>query len=471
MFNRLLNKLFQISLILFIFSLNFIFCSKKSDSYLILPLVNNTSDNSNFNNTNNAGTNPANSNLDLAFNSKGFVVQDMSSGYSKVNSMIVDSYGKILVAGHCFDGRNTNFCVAKFNPDGSLDTTFGNSGKVHINLFRNIGDNFYAAYSIEFDRSLSNYYKPILMSGYCNGRFCIIKLNYDGSLDKNFGSSGVVTLDPISYPYDDALISRYSILPSYGDYFLVAYTCNDANSRKFCVSKLYYNGALYTTFGTNGKTIIDIGSGDDYVTAIKFQSNKIVVTGSCSDGTSFKFCVARLNIDGSLDTTFGTNRKNIIDIASGDDYATSMEIEISERIRLGGYCFDQDSYKFCMASLKVNGFLDDQLFGVLSKVIYNIDNGNDFAYSLKIQSDGKILLGGHCGNGIGYYRFCFIRLWDNRPDYTFGSNGKIIADFVLGNEFGRSIAIQQDGKILLSGECDSNGDFNHNKFCIARFKN
>ncbi len=328
MFNRFLNKLKQISLILFIFSINFLFCSKKNDSYLILPIVDNTSGSSNSNNTNTSGSghnnNPASSYIDPTFNSKGFVVLYISSGYSKANSMIVDFDEKILIGGHCFDGRNTNFCLAKFNSDGSLDTTFGNSGKAHINILRNTGDIFYA-YSIEFDRSLSNYQKPILMSGYCNGRFCIIKLNYDGSWDKSFGSSGVVTLDQTPFPHQDHL-NRYTILPTYGDLFYVAYICNDANSHKFCISRLYYNnGTLDTTFGTNGTTKIDIASGNDYVTSIKFQNNdKIVVAGSCSDGTSFKFCVARLNLNGSLDTSFGTNGKTIIDIGSGDDYATSL---------------------------------------------------------------------------------------------------------------------------------------------------
>ena len=96
-------------------------------------------------------------------------------------------------------------------------------------------------------------------------------------------------------------------------------------------------------------------------------------------------------------------------------------------------------------------------------IIQPIGSWNDYGYSLAIQPDGKILLGGYCS-----YDFCIARFnSDGTLDTSFGTGGKVIQPIGSGNDWGQSLAIQPDGKILLGGVC-SNGS--NNDFCIARFK-
>ncbi len=168
---------------------------------------------------------------------------------------------------------------------------------------------------------------------------------------------------------------------------------------------------------------------------------------------------------GELDTTFDGSGFAIIDIASGNDFGYSLAIQSDGKILLGGYCWDNDgSNKFCIARFNTNGTIDTS-FGSSGKVIQDIASGDDYGESLAIQPDGKILLGGYCIDGST--KFCIARFnTDGTLDTSFGSSGKVIENIASGNDFGYSLAIQPDGKILFGGYCNDGS----NKFCLARFK-
>ena len=109
----------------------------------------------------------------------------------------------------------------------------------------------------------------------------------------------------------------------------------------------------------------------------------------------------------------------------------------------------------------------DTSFGTSGKVIQSIGSADDYGYSLAIQTDGKILLGGYCSNGSNY-DFCIARFnSDGTLDTSFGSNGKVLQPIGSFYDAGQSFAIQPDGKILLGGSCQGVSNFD---FCIARFK-
>ena len=114
------------------------------------------------------------------------------------------------------------------------------------------------------------------------------------------------------------------------------------------------------------------------------------------------------------------------------------------------------------------GVLDTSFNSPKGFIIQPIGSSNDWGYSLAIQPDGKILLAGYCNIGVSNEDFCIARFnSDGTLDTTFGSGGKVIQPIGSANDKGFSLAIQSDGKILLGGYClnGSNTDF-----CIARFK-
>jgi uncharacterized delta-60 repeat protein len=223
-------------------------------------------------------------------------------------------------------------------------------------------------------------------------------------------------------------------------------------------------GVLDTSFNSPyGFIVQPIGSGDDKVSSLAIQPDgKILLGGYCSNGSNNDFCIARFNSNGTLDTTFGSSGKVIQPIGSGDDEVSSLAIQSDGKILLGGYCSEGffRSY-FCIARFNSDGTLDTT-FGSSGKVIESISSSIlDKGYSLAIQPDGKILLGGGCTPPTDCCFFdeiasdlCIARFNSNGTlDTSFGSNGKEVVIQPIGSisNYGYSLAIQPNGKILLGG--------------------
>jgi len=420
---------------------------------------NNNSGSSDNSNNNNSGSNrntftKAIAVLDTSFNSpNGFIIQPIGSFDDYGYSLAIQPDGKILLGGYCYDGGNRDFCIARFNSNGTLDTSFGIGGKViqSIGLAGDIGRSLV----IQSDGK-------ILLGGYCDGGsdydFCIARFNSNGTLDTSFGTKGKI-IQPIGSDSDfgDSL----AIQPD--GKILLGGSCLNVSNSDFCIARFNSNGTIDTTFGSSGKVILPIGSYYDYGHSLAIQPDgKILLGGRCSIRGYYDFCIARFNSNGTLDTTFGSNGIVIQPIGSRDDFGDSLAIQPDGKILLGGYC----GYNFCIARFNSDGTLDTS-FGSSGKVIQYIGSGDDRGKSLAIQHDGKILLGGYC-NISGNVDFCIARFNPNGTlDTNFGNGGKVIQPIGSGDDHGFSLAIQPDGKILLGGTCRgvSNDDF-----CIARFK-
>ncbi len=154
-------------------------------------------------------------------------------------------------------------------------------------------------------------------------------------------------------------------------------------------------------------------------------------------------------------------------IGSSSGNGQSLAIQPDGKILLGGYCYNGSDYDFCIARFDSDGNLDTTFNYPNGYKIQSIGSGNDEGFSLAIQPDGKILLGGYC-QGVSNADFCIARFnSDGTLDTSFGSSGKVIQNIGSSNDIGYSLAIQLDGKILLGGYC-SNGS--NPDFCIARFQ-
>jgi uncharacterized delta-60 repeat protein len=394
--------------------------------------------------------------LDTTFGSSGKVIQPIGSGRDNAYSLAIQPDGKILLGGHCYKGIYWDFCIARFNSDGTLDTSFDTDGKV----IQDIGSSHDYGYSLAIQPD-----GKILLGGECynvsNDDFCIARFNSNGSPDTSFGSSGKV-IQPIGSSNDGG----YSLTIQSDGKILLGGDCYNGSNYDFCIARFETNGTRDNSFGTNGKVIQSIGSANDWGRSLVIQSDgKILLGGFCSNGSNWDFCIARFNSDGTLDTTFGTSGKVIQSISSSYDKGYSLAIQPDGKILLGGYCSNGSNIDFCIARFETNGTLDNS-FGTNGKVIQSIGSANDSGRSLTIQSDGKILLGGDCRNGSNI-NFCIARFETNGTlDTSFGTGGKVIQHIGSAIDWGYSLAIQPDGKILLGGAC-SNGS--NRDFCIARF--
>ena len=119
------------------------------------------------------------------------------------------------------------------------------------------------------------------------------------------------------------------------------------------------DGSLDTSFDTDGKVTTAIGSATDYGRSVAIQSDgKIVVAGYSNNGSNFDFALARYNTDGSLDTYFDSDGKITTAIGSSNDYAFSVAIQSDGKIVVAGYSYNESGGEFALARYNTDGSLD-----------------------------------------------------------------------------------------------------------------
>ncbi|MEO7255493.1 MAG: hypothetical protein ABIZ64_14805, partial [Casimicrobium sp.] len=277
--------------------------------------------------------------LDTSFGGTGSVVTPVSpsTGDDRASSMVVQPDGKIVVGGGC----ENDFCMVRYLPNGSLDSTFGSGGKVTQSLLGNDSAN---AMALQPDDKL-------VLVGACrlpnstDGRMCAARFTATGALDTTFGA------------------------------------------------------------GVGWVTVNVTGGGDSARAVALQSDGRIVMAGACAElfgGTGSDFCLARLNASGLIDTTFGTAGIIVNTFGGGNvaQGAFAVVVEANRFIVVAGYCQVGSYDSFCVARYVANGSMLDNTFGggtgvVTTQVAASV---NTRAYGLAYQPDGKILVSGECGS-------------------------------------------------------------------------
>jgi uncharacterized delta-60 repeat protein len=381
--------------------------------------------------------------LDITFDGDGKVTTDFGIDHDQARGVAIQSDGKIMVAGYSYNGSNYDFALTRYNANGSLDTTFDGDGKVTTA----VGSSHDEANSV----AIQSDGKIVVAGSSVNGGwkdFALARYNTNGSPDTTFDGDGKVTTSVGSfddYAYSVAIQSDGKIViagVSSGDFALVRYNSN---------------GSLDTTFDFDGKVTTAVGSSYDYANSVTIQSDgKIVVAGSSYNGSSHDFALARYNSNGSLDTIFDGDGKITTAVGSSDDEAHSVAIQSDGKIVVAGYSYNGSNMDFAVARYNSNGSLDTTFDGD-GKVTTDLASPDDFAYSVAIQSDGKIVAAGFSNSHFALSRYNS----NGSLDTTFDFDGKVTTDFG-GSDVAYSVAIQSDGKIVVAGESKGN-------FALARY--
>ena len=361
---------------------------------------------------------------------------------------------------------------------GSLDTTFGESGKVVTSI--GSGNSQALALGIQSGGKIVAAGRSFNSTGNKND-FALVRYNAGGSLDTGFGTGGtgiVTTSIGSSNDQANALGIQYNGTPDFK--IVVAGSSYNSNSSKFDFALVRYNanGTLDTGFGTGGTGIVttSIGNSYDYANALGIQPDgRIVVAGRSfnSNSNKYDFALVRYNANGTLDTTFGTNGKVTTSIGSGSvyDYAYALGIQpvgMSDvKIVVAGYSSNGSKYNFALVMYNTDGSLDTGFGAALTGIVTtSIGSSYDAAHALGIQSDGtsdfKIVVAGSSANG-SKYNFALVRYnKDGSLDTTFGNNG--IVTTPIGSNFDAAYALgiqPADGSIVAAGYSGngSNYDF------------
>lgn len=308
----------------------------------------------------------------------------------------------------------------------------------------------------------------ILVAGSAVGTdydFAIVRYDADGALDASFGGTGIVTT-PIGTSTSDAIFS----IAVQSDGKIVAVGQSGSSGWSIALARYNPDGTLDASFGGGtGKVTTTIGAISDRATSVALQADgRIVVTGtSYVDGSDENVVVARYEADGALDGSFGTGAGFVItEIGSFGDFARSVAVQSDGRIVVAGSTQRSASFldvDVMMVRYDASGALDAS-FGGTGKVITPIGPTYDEALSMAIQMDGKIVVAGRTFDDT--FEIAVLRYkQDGVLDGFFGSSGMVVTPIGTSGQ-ANSVAIQSDGKIVTAGR-SVDGDWH---FGLARYE-
>lgn len=397
--------------------------------------------------------------LDLSFSSDGRVTTPIGTFDDEARAIILQSDGKILVAGHSYGIADYDFAVVRYNSDGTLDNTFGTSGIVTTPI--GSGDDKARSIALQSDGK-------IVVAGYSYtgsaDAIALARYNTDGTLDNTFDGNGILTAA-------EGVYSEYAqgvAIQSDGK-IVVAGGINNVGGLDVRLMRFNINGSLDNTFDSDGmvQTVVTANY-SDYANAVKIQSDgKIVVAGYANSGFEANFMLLRYNTDGSLDNTFDTDGI-IADQIFGtfNEYANALAIQDDGKLLVTGNT-NNSNYDFVTLRYNSNGTLDNTFDNDgVAVVDWGTLTDMGQAAAILVQSDGDIVVAGLRDISPNLYFAVAKYNGDGSLDNTFDSDGLVTTDFG-GSCQGLATTIQPDGKILVAG-----GNYStQNTIAIARYNN
>jgi len=362
-------------------------------------------------------------------------------------SLALQPDGKVVAAGKVDqnppqEGIHSVFGLARYNPDGSLDQSFGSGGKVVTDFFPDSD----AAYSV----SIQHDGKIVAV-----GAVAVMRYNPDGSLDASFGSGGKVAT-PLAH--GSQLSAAAAVLQPDGRIVLGGNVMG-ALTYNFALARFNTDGSIDSGFGSGGSVVTEFPG---QVLALALEGDgRIVAAGT----NTFNFTLARYNADGSLDQTFGSSGLVNTDISgSGFDSANKIAIQPDGKIVAVGDGVFASGAALVVARYNSDGSRD-MAFG--SSGIAMIPKGS--GHAVAIQPDGKILAGGSLEGPFSVLSFLLVRFNpDGSLDTGFGSSGVATTRLI---DDGRCYAmeLEPEGRVVLAGTSYDLAN-SHAAFALARFQ-
>ena len=255
------------------------------------------------------------------FGTGGWAVNPFLSGPvdNDAFAVAVQGDGKIVVVG-TNDGNEQDIAIARYNTDGSLDTSFDGDGKVVVNA-GNDDEGFGVA--VQTDG------KIVVVGTQYSGLdddFLVLRLHADGSPDAGFGVNGIVTTDITGG--DEALDVS---IQGDGKIVVAGRTLDFGTfASGFAIVRYNANGSLDTSFDTDGKvTTVSVGSDGAFAVALQ-GDGKIVLGGASEQGSDF--VVVRYNTNGSLDTTFDSDGIVTTPLGCCDSFRGDLAVQADGKI-------------------------------------------------------------------------------------------------------------------------------------------
>ncbi len=408
--------------------------------------------------------------LDINYGVDGKVIDPYSTFESNSFASIqFQTNNKIIGLGYLPFSWEGNHFLVRYNTDGTIDTTFGNNGKVFLPIIsETIGYNQLKIQ--EDDKILIS--GMLIIDNVTNTGFASMRYSSDGLLDLTYGNNGIVITDINNYTDSSTVIETQND----GKILIAGYSLISPSFNILAISRYNSDGSLDTNFGVNGISSFDLGTtvynnySSSFAYDIEIQNdNKILIGGVIEEPNSIgHFCVIRLNYNGQIDSLFANNGIKVVDFPIYQD-ATLISLKINSNNELilsgyGNYLFTND-YKMAVVKLDNSGNLDN-LFAENGIFLTNFNNSvSDFSFDSELLFDDSILLVGATKNTNFDYDLMIIKLNQNGIlDTNFNGTGYLTENFGYSGSFGRSILWEENGNLFISGSITNSSSF---KNCLV----
>lgn len=387
--------------------------------------------------------------LDTSFGTSGKVLIDFYGDRDRARDLAILSNGKIIITGECINQGLDDFCVCRLNADGTLDTTFGTNGKVSYNIQATDRNDVAKKVHVQSDGK-------IIITGESDlNRFAAIRLEQNGALDTTFGTGGKVTT---SFSGTDTRAFD-SALDTSGKLVMVGRVSTTSNNADFAIARFNTDGTLDLDFSNDGKVNVDYAANDDARAMVIDANNNIYLSGTTTGG----ILIAKVSPEGTLVNSFGTAGKVLFNTPNISFIVTSMKILTNGKLVIGGYTSGSIRNTF-LASFDQNGTLDTS-FGTNGYSTFDIDgNSTDEIRDMVIQNDGKILTAGYILTGGNSY-FLLNRFTSNGLlDTTFSGDGIQFVSFGTERSEANAIKLESPTKLIAVGHYKTNSS----DFAVSR---
>lgn len=380
--------------------------------------------------------------FDPAFGTSGVVGTSLNPAYDGAFVVERQADGKLVVGGSAGTGANYDLFVARYNADGTLDSEFGTEGV--FTLDQSTNDRCYALAIHPDGRIIAGG-----TTGSSNVDMLIVQLTSEGDLDLTFDTDGILTID------DHASADAVYALAIQNDKVLIAGRAFTNNKNAFYLSRLLDDGTVDSGFGSEGLTTHLIDDGNCEISAMELLADgRIVCAGSSytSETDKYDFAVARYTAEGQLDESFNTDGKATFTLSTDNDRSYALALAQNGDLLLGGVQGEAtNTSKFTILRATENGDLNPS-FGDAGVAHLFTGVLPTRCEELAETTDGRIYAVGTSAFDNSGRKGFLCRMNDNgTPDANFGTSGVLEYGDVGQYRETPGMVLQPDGRVVVAG--------------------
>ena len=383
--------------------------------------------------------------LDTSFNMTGVVTTPVLTG-PLATSVVHQMDGKTVAAGFAFNGTDLDFALVRYDTTGALDPSFGGgTGKVTTPI--GPGDDELRALIQQTDGKLVA--AGVSYDEFFNtSTFSLVRYLENGTPDPGFGGGTGKVTTAISPDFDGAL----ALIQQADGKLVAAGYSGTASGTGIALVRYETTGMLDMSFNGTGKVSTPIGTLTIALAILQQAGDqKLVVAGSADND----IVLARYGTTGTLDSMFNGTGIVTTPVGTADAEARALIQQAGDgKLVVAGVSSNASDTDFTLVRYDLDG-TPDSMFGTLGIVVTPIGSGDDQAFGLAQQDDGKLVVAGSTNKGTTIDPDLDIALvrYDatGMPDPGFGTSGIVTTSLGTGDEEAEAIVIQPNGGIVVAG--------------------